>query len=619
MIRALTGAFLVAVLLGTSTSDLLAQAPPDTAVAETAAVADSAAIADSLSALIADSVSADTVFHNLPIVRDALPSGFATGVWSWDRHAIMAAGANTLAELFETVPGLIPLLGGDYGAPQAMSAFGRGSGAYRIVRDGFEVYTLDGGVADLQQVGLAGIDRVRLDRSMNLMVVEMWSHRYDDGRPFSVIEAGTGDLDTNMFRGVYADPTALLGSVAVGLERIDTRGRGPAREEGGNRTGSWARYQYHFGDRAGVALEYRSVGSQTQVAQYAPEASRTDVTVQASWRPVSGVVLQGVAGRSSLRREATVEEGFTRVGGSRRQVASRVGLERGAFWLNGLYRLFEGGFPTRRIEASGGVATARWGGASGRYARASWRGESATNLSARVWLRPIESVALFGSYEVGDYGARGGPVEDGPPPPHLPFGTEPGTAVISEREGLRVGASLSRWGVLLGGAALYAYSDRVSPLGLELDAGAPSVAGAHRNGYETMAVLPLPLRGLTLEGSYQRWDEGGPYLPEQVYRGSFEFHRVFLDSGNLEVWGSLGVRGHDPMLTFAPGTSDEDAGVTGVPFYQSWYARIQVRVVTVRLWLGMDNMTFRRSLQTYPGRLFPYGRSFFALRWDMWN
>lgn len=614
MIRAPAGALVVG-LLAFPIHPLHAQEPPDSAVV------DSTAVADSIADQVADSVSPDTIFHNLPEPRQRVPAGFATGVWSWDRHAIMASGANTLGELFERVPGLIPLLGGDYGTPQAMSAFGLGAGGYRVVRDGLELYTVDGSVADLQQIGLAGVERVRLDRSMGRMEVEIRTHRYDDGRPFSVIEAGTGDLDTNLFRGVYADPTALLGSVAVGLERIDTRGRGVQREEGGNRTGSWVRYQYHFGDRAGIGLDYRRVGSQTQVVQYAPEVSRTDLMLRASWRPVGGVVLQALTGRSSLDREPLVDSSFTGVGGSRRQHSVRLALERGPAWLDGTYRLFEGGLPTRRIEVAGGLASARWGGASGRFERASWQGTVATSTGGRVWLRPIEALTLFGAWERGDFGARAGPVADGPPRPPLPLveGIRPGRRVVTEREGLRVGASLSLLGVTLGGAALYSYSDSVAPLGLELDSGAPTAAGAHRNGFETVGVLPLPMEGLTLEGSYQWWDEEGPYLPSRIYRGSFEFHRVFMDSGNLEVWGSLGVRGHDPMLTFAPEGTEEGPDVVRVPFYQSWYAHVQVRVVTVRLWLGMDNMTFRRNLQMYPGRTLPFARSFFALRWDLWN
>ena len=105
-----------------------------------------------------------------------------------------------------------------------------------------------------------------------------------------------------------------------------------------------------------------------------------------------------------------------------------------------------------------------------------------------------------------------------------------------------------------------------------------------------------------------------------MYRGSFEFHRVYKESENLELWWSLGVRGHDPMSVFV--ADDGEGGPGGlqtVPFYQSWYGRIQVRVVTLRLFLGWENFTLRRDLQNFPGRKLPFARSFFGLRWDMWS
>lgn len=601
----------IAGLLVTSTS-AAAQDPPDSVqVVDTVAADSLVQQPDSLT---------DTIFYNMPIVRDGLPASYATGVWEWDRHGIMASGANTLSELFQEIPGLVPLLGGDYGAPHAMSAFGQGGGGYRIFRDGMELYPVEGGVADLQRIGLVGVQRVRLDRSMGRMVVELWSHRYEDGRPFSVIEAGTGDLDTNMFRGVFADPTALFGSIAGGLERIDTRGRGPGRDEGGNRTGSWVRYQVHMGERAAVGVDFRRVGTQTRIPVYVPRSTRTDLMLKGAWRVVPGVTLEGYTGRSSHSVEGDTLA-FDPRGGSRSQHGGRVGLEMGGLWANGSARFFEGDLPARTWDASGGYTNPRWGGLAGRYGGASWNDVETADFGARAWFAPLPWVTLFGAYEEGEYGSRQGPLADeaGPPPLLPPTGPVPGREAVTNRESLRVGGSLGAWGVTLGGAVLYNSSDLALPLTTQLDAGAEAVPGVHRNGFESMAVLPTFMEGLTLEGSYQWWDEGGPYLPAQIYRGSFEFHRVYKESENLELWASLGVRGHDPMRAFVvPGEEHPDV-VAVVPFYQNWYFRIQVRVVTVRLWLGMENFTFRRELQMFPERRLPFARSFFALRWDMWN
>lgn len=598
-------------LLGlVSGAPLAAQEPPDT-IQEVPP--DSLAVLDSLAAQ-EDTVSADTIFYNLPSFESRVPEGFATGVWEWNRDDIMASGAHTLAELVAEVPGVIGLRGGDYGTPLAISAFGLGSGGVRIVRDGFEVYPVDGGVADLQRVGLGGIARVRLDRSMGVVRIEMWSHAYDDGRPFSIIEAGTGDLDTNMFRGVYADPTALFGSLAGALERIDTRGIGA--DEGGNRTGSWVRYQLHMRERAGLSVDYRSMSVQTKATDYVPTSSRSDLVLRATARVTDGIFVEAYTGRSTLDVE-TEDPAYDDVGGKRSQHGARLGLEAGALWAIGGLRLFRGDrLPSRVLDVSGGATLAGWGGVAGSLAQASWKDASTESFAVRAWLGSFAGATAFAAYEAGSYGGRDGPLRDLPPPPPLLAGPDepPGDALITDRTTFRAGATLSLFGATVSGAALYAEADEVHALGTELDRGSPSVPGVHRKGLEGWGRLPMPMTGLALEASLQRWDEGGPYLPARVYRASFEFHRVYKETENLELWWSLGVRGHDPMAVFGGA-----GGLQAVPFYQSWYGRIQVRVVTVRLFLGWENFTLRRNLQDFPGRTLPFARSFFGLRWDMWN
>lgn len=617
-------AALASLFLAVSVGSLEGQEPPDSAVIGDSIVTsdalplDSLAIGDSIMA--GDTLSADTIFFNVPLLRGEEPASFATGVWEWDRHDLMADGANTLAELLQRLPGVIALLGGDYGTPASVSAFGRGGGGYRILRDGIEVYAAEGGVPDLQLVGLAGISRVRLDRSMGQMVIEMWSHVYDDGRPFSIIEAGTGDLDTNLFRGMFADPTLLGGSVAFGLERMDTRGRERGGTEGGNRTGSWVRYQFHAANRFGIALDYRSMSSQTRVEEFTPTSERSDVSVRAGFTPLDGVTLSGFMARTRYDVEGPADSSLF-VGGSRTQFGGELGLERGPFWLRGGYRSFEGGLPSGRADLRGGVVHDQWGGVAGTWSSDAWDGLEASHYGARVWLDAVPFATLFASYETGTFGSRTQVLREGagtpPLSPDRPFAVGPGAVV--ERTGGRAGVLLSAWGVTLGGAALYSESDRVLPLALELDDQSSDVAGAVRRGFEGTGVLPTLIDGLTLEGSYQFWDREGPYQPAQVYRGSLELHRTFLESGNLEMWGSLGVRGHDPMEVFVADDLSGSGNLARVPFYQSWYWQAQIRVVTVRLWFGMDNFTFRRNLQMFPDRRLPFGRTFFALRWDLWN
>jgi len=615
LLRKLT---LALALLSASASTAHAQVGADTLQAP-----DTAAASDTLSAQAEESApSADTIFHNLPALERHVPEGFATGVWVWDHEAIMASGANTVAEIVADVPGLIVLLGGDYGTPLAISAFGTGGGGVRVLRDGFEVYPLEGGVPDLQRIGLVGVSEVRLERSGNELLVDLTSYQYDDGRPFSLVEAGTGQLNTNVFRGTYADPTALGGSVALGLERVDTRGYGA--NEGGNRTGTWFRYQLHRGDRAGLAFEYRRMGAETQVSDYVSNARRTDLTTRARVEIASGVVAEAYMGQSTYDVNDDRSD-YALEGGTRAQYGGRLSASRGGLWARGAFRLFlDDQLPSHRWEGAGGVTTDRFG-AEGHVAQSSWLGTGVASYGSSAWVGPAAGLTAFGAWDTGTYAGRTGPLLDVPPvvyPPSPPQAPPPATPTVemSDRTFLRVGGAVSRFGVTLAGAALRTDVDAYLPLDLELDRGAPTAPGGVRKGFEASGSLPTPWRSLRLEGSYQRWDRDAPYLPRQIYQAAFRFHRVYLESGNFELWWALGVRGHDPMQVFvAEAGQGGGGGLVTVPFYQDWYGTIQARIVTVRLFFGWDNFAIRRNLQTFPDRRLPISRSFFGLRWDLWN
>jgi hypothetical protein len=148
-------------------------------------------------------------------------------------------------------------------------------------------------------------------------------------------------------------------------------------------------------------------------------------------------------------------------------------------------------------------------------------------------------------------------------------------------------------------------------------------------------------------GSYQWWDQADKvgtsatdsveaepvseeripwrYLPTQNYQASLSFHDTFYPTGNLEIWFDLGVSGREamtvPFLESVEGGVEEETRYvpTQVPFYQSWFARIQVKVVMVRVFFMWENITVRQRNQDFPGRILPYSRSLYGVRWTMWN
>jgi len=638
-VRLLTAALILAALV--APPGATAQVRPDTIARPRAAAdtlprtpPDSAAPAADSTGAPADTASADTIFHNLPAIEGGAPQGWATGVWVWDHDGLMTTGATSVAELLAEVPGIVTLLGGDYGTPAAAAAFGAGGGRVRIVRDGFELTPLDGSIPDLDRVGLGGIAYVRVERHPGGILIEMESMKYDDGVPYSLIEAGTGDLNSNMFRGSYTDPTSLGGSIALALERSDTQG--PGGREAGNRTGSWLRYQLHHGDDAGIALDFRRMANQTAVADYLSKARRTDLVLRGRMRLADGLVAGAYWGRSTLKSE-DVREGFDRIGGSRSQWGLRASLTRGPLWVRGAYRSFGGDdLPASRWDLRSGVDDAELGGLAVDLEGASWAGRSTSTHRFRAWTAPIGGVSLFASRESGDVGARTGPLLLPPPAdtttgadttsaptPALPDSVTVAPAVrFSDRTATRYGA-IFRWrGVALSGARLSLETDSLLPFGLLTDRAGSPLPGGKRTGWEVWARLPMPLDGLHVEGSLQQWDSAWSYMPEQIYRGAFVYHDTFLPSGDLELWWTLGVRGRDPMTVRILGDGmDEDGNAlpASVPFYQNWYARIQVRIVTVRIFVQWENFTIRRNLQDFPGRILPATRAFYGVRWTMRN
>ncbi len=234
---------------------------------------------------------------------------------------------------------MVALRAGDYGTPQAVTAFGLGGGRIRVFRDGFEVVPLAGGSTDLSRVGLGGITLVRLERFPGEVRVYLYSLEFDDGRPYSLVEAGTGDLNTNLLRGTFANPTTLGGDLSLALERADSRGaRG---DEPGNVQGTWVRYQLHRGNEAGLAVDFRRMGSSTGAEPYAAKVTRTDLTIRGRARIGPDVDRRGLLGPLAARRRG--HAGRVRHGG-RAAVAARGARRMGARRASS---------PRRPIAASG--------------------------------------------------------------------------------------------------------------------------------------------------------------------------------------------------------------------------------------------------------------------------
>jgi len=620
---------LVPVVLLLGADGLVAQDPPDTAPPP---VITEPVLPDTVRIPTEEEAAAALAPRLLPAVDPTIPDGPRTGRWSWDAEALLRSRALTLAELLEQVPGAIPVRGGDYGTPVSVGAFGVGGDRIRVFRDGIEVLPMVGGAVDLAREGLAGVAGVAVDRLPGEFRVSMTSHRPVDPRPLSLIEVGTGDFETNLFRGTFLHPTVGGGILEVGLDRLDTRGsRG---QEPGTASSGMARYTRMLGERVGIATSLRT-GSSDRGQLYAPaRVSRTELGVRGVVGVADGIVASAYGQRSREEGSGMEDEELPAPLRSRDQLGVRLDLAQGVF-RGGVHGRRAGGdgWPGTTLDAHAGVEAPELGGVEAGWTRESAGGESAGRLRFRGWTTPRAGISLFGSMEEGRAGAPQAVslarIEETDSLPGEPAATEIVFPALpdprfSERSTLRMGGSFEWRGVEGWGAWLRMEADSLLPLGLPFDAGGQPLAGGTRTGWEVGGRIPLLLLdGLALEGWTQQWGvdnpEGPwPFLPARSYEARLAFHDTFFPTGNLEVHFDVGARGRDGMLVWAP---DEEGEVvpTAVPFLQSWSARLQIRVVTVRIFLVWENVTLRPENRDIPARNLPQTRAIYGLRWTLWN
>lgn len=595
--------------------------------------------------------------RNVPVARGGPPSRTETAIWEFDREALLATHALTLHDLLSFVPGIVLLRGGDYGNPVVATSAGLGPGQIRVFRDGVEDPPIEGGVVDLGRVGLAGLESVRVERRPAGLRIHLESLRISDVQPYTLLDVSTGDLQTNTFRATFAHPDALGGTLLLALDRVDTDG--PLREEPGAVYGTHVRYALFPSEGRGISVHYRSRTSQRAEGVFRPrEVNRTELGFRAGWEFDQTLTLETFGNRTSITPGGEADAGADTLlqAGARSLVGVRASAEWDGVWARAEGRVQGGdGWPSAVIGADAGGVLEGLGGATFGIEHEQWRDDdSGRSIHARVWTEPRWGLSAFA--EVHD-AIRGTPVvvppviepddenpdggddasirlpapraaggsgswlafqNQGDPPGDLPEqGLNP--VRFGERQGLRVGVRGQAGALDLNAAYLRSQADSLAPMGLPFDLGGATVAGGTRTGVEIQGHVPLDrIRdGLFVSGQAQFWESSPQwrYHPDRSWAGVLGWHHTGYDS-NLEVWLDAGARGRDGMAVPVAGV---DTGLQTVPASLSWFARLQFRIVTVRVFVHWENFTLRDNLQDFPGRILPRTRAVYGIRWTMWN
>ncbi len=697
--RTAAAALLIAVCPGAA----VGQEPPDSVVALPDSVVPGVTVVALDSGTVVDTVYTthpDSVFRALPGLTAGTPGGTESGVTVWGPDDLLGESALTLLELLAREPDLLPFRYGDYGSPEAVLGAGLTAGRVRLFVDGFEEVPLTSAVPDLSRVALAGIREVRAERGGGELRIHLTSMDPDDPRPMSRVEAGTGDLNTNLFRGTFLHPRALGGTLGLSIERKDSEGRGGG--EPGSRQSVWFRYALHRGDDQSLSFDFRQSTTEGVLDSIPPSVGRASWVIRARARLASNLVGELYTGSTSVSSD---DDGLTPLDASTAQHGARLSWERGfgaaarraeevvrpapsaetprpvpadtaavasldsvavvtvdsvavapvdttgvvptdtaatpfdavdlpEGWSGRLWsrlegRLFSGTeLPSRRLDFEAGADMDGVGGFALEYRQDAWAdplGETSTSVSGvRAWSAPVYGLSLFGGWDSGVRGARIFAPRVAIPQPDTtevdaPVDTFP-RFHLADRTALRAGARLQLGPLDLRGTWHRVETDSVLPLGLLGARRGIATAGDEVTGFEVAGRLTLPVtfEGLSLVGSLVQWDTEGLYRPGRRYTGGLDFHNVYK-AGNLELWSSLLVEGRDSMLLPQPDPQGGEPGFLRVPFYQSWDYWIQVRVLTVRIFIRSENVTLRGRNQDFPGRLLPQTRTVYGVRWTLWN
>ncbi len=229
---------------GTAQAQVPPPRPPQVRVDTTkakGALGDSAALGDTLRTR-ADSLAADSLAReNLRILAEQrrrgdtikVPTPAAEmphltdldGGYRWGRDELAATGALTLGDLLDGVPGVTIFRSGWIGSPQVGAVIGDMQ-KLRVFYDGIELDALDprnGGMLDLSFVQLWQLEEVRIERGASEIRVHLRSWRVRSVTPSTRVDIGTGDLETNGYRGYFGRRFSSGLALQLGANQFGTR------------------------------------------------------------------------------------------------------------------------------------------------------------------------------------------------------------------------------------------------------------------------------------------------------------------------------------------------------------------------------------------------------------
>ncbi|UCC72620.1 MAG: hypothetical protein JSV86_20030 [Gemmatimonadota bacterium] len=540
----------------------------------------------------ADSVAAQDTLPEpfFPVFPD--PASEKPGVaQSWEMLDLLATGALSFADLLEFTPFLDPLRAGVLEGPQAAIFAGRGGGSFRYTLDGYDVVPLTNAALDLHLISLVELQRLALIREPGGYRGYSQTYRNQRREPYSRIEAGTGDRQTQILRALLSSRVGRA-RAGFGYDQIDTKGFSGLGNS--QRAVVWANLAYPLPLGVWGQLEWRNTIADRDSF---PSPERTDWILRLRRDFGDGWHADIVAGRASesdsvgdTPREFTASQVALRAARTSRVWRAQLTLRA---WDGDGVPIFE---PEASLELRAGPASLY---AGGRYEK--WDDLDLASGYAALEVQLPLNIRALAEIEEGDRGLFGQAVRPSYEFSRWTAGGEIG--VWSWTVGARGGRWRTKPSLALGPPADSAVS---------LPGGTVGVVEAWARG----PVARLFGGRLDLGGWYRSREAGDFYYwPQDSWRVDGLYH-VLAVRDQFELWitGMGGIRG----VTRVP---DPELGAGFVTTRQQYWFRAEavVRIKDFFFFYNYEYFDSDAGPQDIPGRLLPRARIHYGVKWEFWN
>lgn len=572
-------------------------------------------------------ITSDTTRVRRRIVRDTIKAPLAKSElprnaddrWHWSGEALRAAGAMTLADLIDKVPGATGFRANWIPGAQFV-AYNGDAGRIRVFLDGIELDAFDprnGDMQDLSVLPMWQLEEVSIERAAGELRVHLRSWRVDHVAPFTRTDITTGSDHANLYRGYFGKRLGNGMAIQMAAQQYSTTSPAIVAGDGSSlqiftRLGwAWKRLSVDgvlnrakF-DRAGTIRWPLATDKTPRIGAPAFKSALSTAYARIAWGDPdapSRPWIQMLAGTQSIEPNVTGSVAAPPPGApkdtvdstwSRTQYAVSAGASRWGFTGSATARLrsYDG-----RTDFSPAVRL----GYQWRFLSVNAFGEQRGNdstrrvdLSARI--APWRWLQLSGSYGWyhPDAEATRGPVF----------------------RASRVELASSLFGVTLSGGMVHrGLTTLAAPIAL--DSSLKRIGtGAVKGGVFGVRGALYKDFGIDLSGIL--WESSGAYRPQMDITGSLVLNSSWLNKfprNNFHVLAVATYHHRKPMFFPDPkGLVGNSTGPT-----DAVGARLEIRIASGTVFFQSEN-TFGKPYETAPGYLMPRRLQYYGLRWDYWD